>query len=131
MKNKYLLDSFALLAYLKQENNYKKIRDLLSSDKSDIVMNDINIGEVYYIIARERGMDKAQYFLDIILPSLPITNVSNTISKVIDAAKIKAKYPISYADSFAVSTAHRLKAVIITGDPEFKLVENIVNIEWI
>jgi ribonuclease VapC len=50
---------------------------------------------------------------------------------VIDAAKIKAQYPISYADCFAVATAIREKAVVITGDPDFKHVEKIVEIDWL
>ena len=93
-------------------------------------MNEINIGETFYILARERGMEKANYFLNIILPTLPIINIGNTLQDVIEAAKIKTKYPISYADCFAVATAYKEKATIITGDPEFKLVKKLVNIEW-
>jgi len=94
-------------------------------------MNDINIGETFYILARERGMDQAEYFIDAILPSLPITKMGNTLIEVIHAAKIKARYPISYADCFAVATAIREKASIITGDPDFKHVETIVKIDWL
>lgn len=131
MKKKYVLDSFALLAYLKEEDNYGKVQSLLSLDKAHILMNNINIGETFYIIARERGMEKAEYFTDVIFPTLPITNIENTLPETIEAAKIKAKYPISYADCFAVATARLEKAIIITGDPEFKLVEKIVNVEWL
>ena len=131
MKKKYLLDSFALLAYLKEENNYEKVKKILSWHKNHILMNDINIGETFYIIARERGMEKADYFLHVILPILPIAHIENTLQEVIEASKIKAKYPISYADCFAVAAARKEKAAIITGDPEFKLVEKIVNVEWL
>ncbi len=94
-------------------------------------MNDINIGETFYILARERGLDKAEYFINAILPSLPIIKIGNAFSEVMQAAKIKAQYPISYADCFAVATAIREKAVIITGDPDFKHVEKIVEIDWL
>lgn len=131
MRKKYLLDSYALLAYLKEENSYKKVKIPLLSVNTHILMNEINIGETFYILARERGMEKANYFLNIILPTLPIINIGNTLQDVIEAAKIKTKYPISYADCFAVSTACKEKATIITGDPEFKLVKKLVNIEWL
>ncbi len=131
MKKKSLIDSFALLAYLKQESNYQKVEDLLSLKEPQLLMNDINIGEVFYILARERGMDQAEYFIHVILTNLPITKIGNTFTDVIDAAKIKTQYPISYADCFAVATALREKAVIITGDPDFKHVEKIVTIDWI
>ena len=128
MKRKSLIDSYALLAYLKQENNY---RNLLSSKENQLLMNDINIGETFCILAREQGLDKAEYFINAILPNLPIIKIGNAFDEVIQAAKIKAQYPISYADCFAVATAIREKAVIITGDPDFKHVEKIVEIDWL
>ncbi|MDP2970442.1 MAG: type II toxin-antitoxin system VapC family toxin [Deltaproteobacteria bacterium] len=131
MKRKSLIDSYALLAYLKQENNYRKVENLLSSKETQPLMNDINIGETFYILARERGLDKAEYFINAILPSLPIIKIGNAFSEVMQAAKITAQYPISYADCFAVATAIREKAVIITGDPDFKHVEKIVEIDWL
>lgn len=131
MKKKGLIDSYALLAYLKQESNYHKVEDLLSSKETHLLMNDINIGETFYILARERGLDQAEYFINAIFPNLPITKIGNTLTEVIDAAKIKAQYPISYADSFTVATAIREKAVIVTGDPDFKHVEKIVTIDWL
>lgn len=131
MKQKSLIDSFALLAYLKQESNYQKVEDLLSSKETQLLMNDINIGETFYILARERGLDQAEYFISAILPNLPITKIGNTLTEVIDAAKIKAQYPISYADCFVVATAIRERAVIVTGDPDFKQVEKVVTIDWL
>jgi predicted nucleic acid-binding protein len=131
VKRKSLIDSYALLAYLKQENNYRKVENLLSSKETQSLMNDINIGETFYILARERGLDKAEYFINAILPNLPIIKIGNAFSEVMQAAKIKAQYPISYADCFAVATAIREKAVIITGDPDFKHVEKIVEIDWL
>jgi predicted nucleic acid-binding protein len=131
VKKKGLIDSYALLAYLKRESNYKKVEDLLLSQETQVLMNDMNIGETFYILARERGLDQADYFINAILPNLPITKVGNILTEVIDAAKIKAQYPISYADCFAVATAIREKAVVITGDPDFKHVEKIVEIDWL
>ena len=118
MKTRYLLDSFALLAYLKKEDNYDKVKKSL---------HHINIGETFYILARERSLEEADYFYNVILP---ISHFENTLHEVIEASKIKAKYPISYADCFAVATACKERATIITGDPEFKLVEKLVNVEW-
>jgi len=94
-------------------------------------MNDINIGETFYILARERGREGAEYFLNTILPSLPIFPVGNSLHEVIQAATIKSQYSISYADAFAVATAQREEATIITGDPDFKQVRNLVKIEWL
>ena len=93
-------------------------------------MNEINIGEVYYITAKDRSMDQAEAFLHR-LEMLPIEPVANSFADVLEAARIKARFPISYADAFAVSTAIRMNATIVTEDPEFHSVEHLVAVDWL
>ena len=133
MKKKRLLDSFAVLAYLKKENNYQKVVKVLSScpGGGSVIMNEINVGECYYIIARQRGREEADYFLNTVLPNLPVKVISNSLKDIIEASRIKAEYPLSYADCFAVATAVREKALILTGDPEFRKVSGLVEIDWL
>ena len=129
MKKKKVLDSFALLAYLKMEGKYKKVKDLLASDEV-FFMNDINVGEAFYVLAKERGVEKAEYFVNMVLPNLPIEVVPNALQDVLEAARIKATHSISYEDCFVVATALKKDAAIVTGDPEFKKVQKTVEIEW-
>ena len=129
MKKKKVLDSFAILAYLKMEGKYKKVKDLLASDEV-LFMNDINVGEAFHVLAKERGVEKAEYFVNTVLPNLPIKVVPNTLQDVLEAARIKATHSISYADCFVVATALKKDAAVVTGDPEFKKVQKTVEIEW-
>ena len=129
MKKKILLDSYALLTYLKKENNYQRVKEVLLSSEN-VIMNELNIGETYYILTRQRGYQQADYFIEVILPNLAIKVLSNSFDQVIEASKIKATYPLSYVDCFAITTALREKAAILTRDPEFKKVEKLVEIEW-
>jgi len=134
VNNKMLLDSYALLAYLNKEAGFEMVRNLLNMAQDSgkfILMNEINVGETYYILFRERGSEKSEYFLDTILSSLPIVMIQNNFQLVIEAARIKAEYPLSFADCFAVTTARRERASVITGDQEFKKVEHLVDIEWV
>lgn len=131
MRAKIVLDSYALLAYLKMEGKFSKVKSCLSLTNPDILMNEINIGETYYILARERSVEKADYFITTILPSLPIQRFTNSFGDVIEAARIKAAYSISYADCFVVATAIKEKAVVVTGDPEFKKVAQLIEIDWV
>jgi len=143
MSQKRVLDSFALLAYLNKEAGFITVKNLLAaaqqknesaeSTKSDItlLMNEINIGEVYYILSRKRGTEQADYFIETILPGLPITAVSNSFNDIIAAARIKAAHTLSFSDCFAVITAQQNKAAILTGDPEFKHIEHLVKVEWL
>lgn len=134
MKRKKLLDSYALLAYLNKEDGFEKVRNVLANAQKTVfpvLMNELNVGETYYILYRKRGMEQAEYFLDTVLAGLPISLISNDFSSVVSASKIRARYPLSFADCLAVATAQRENAVILTGDPEFKNVEKMVKIDWL
>ncbi len=134
MKRKKLLDSYALLAYLNKEDGFEKVRNVLANAQKSslpVLMNELNVGETYYILYRKRGHEQAEYFLDTILAGLPISMISNDFNAVISASKIKARNALSFADCFAVATAQRENAVILTGDPEFKNVEKLVKIDWL
>jgi len=134
VKRKRLLDSYALLAYLNKEEGFEKVRNVLANAQKSslpVLMNELNIGETYYILYRKRGHKQAEYFLDTVLAGLPISMISNDFNAVISASKIKARHALSLADCFAVATAQRENAVILTGDPEFKNVEKFVKIDWL
>jgi len=47
------------------------------------------------------------------------------------AAHIKARHAMAYADAFAAALAQETAATLVTGDPEFKLLEPILNIHWL
>jgi ribonuclease VapC len=132
-KKKNLLDSFALLAFLNKESGFEKVRSLLREaqrSSEPLLMNEINIGEVYYITAKERSFELADDFLNR-LETLSIQTVPNSFADVLDAARLKAHFPIAYADAFAAATAIRMNAVIVTGDPEFRRIEHLTTINWL
>lgn len=133
MKKPILLDSHAALVYLKGEKGHEKVKAALAdAERSGVplLMSEINIGEVGYILLRAGLTNNLDDFLSQFL-SLPIRPVPVDLDLVIEAAKIKARYPLSYADAFAVATALRNDAAIITGDPEFKVVTKLVPIDWL
>ena len=122
-----------MLAFLNKESGFEKVRSLLrqaESSNEPLLMNEINIGEVYYITARTRSLELAEDFLNR-LETLPVQIVTNSYAHVLEAARLKARLPISYADAFAVATAIRMNAAIVTGDPEFRRVEQLVSVNWL
>jgi ribonuclease VapC len=129
----FVLDSFALLAYLQDEPVASRIEKLLENagkEKCLLLFSLINLGELLYIIERRGGVAKAQDALALIR-QLPIEIVPVEEQMVFAAAHIKANYPLSYADAFAVVVAMEKNASIITGDPEFQSVEALIRIEWL
>ena len=132
MKN-YLFDAFPLLCWLQEEPGYELVDNLLNeaeTGKSSISMHIINLGEVFYRTCRVSSMKRGEEILEKIR-LLPIRILLISDEEVMAAAKIKAKYPISYADAFAVAKALQSGAVVVTGDPEYKKVSKIVEILWV
>jgi len=126
-------DAFALIAYLGRERGFESVRTLLDEAEASggpLLMNEINVGEVYFLIAKERSIQKAEEFLHR-LETLPIRVLANTFSQVLDAARLKAQFPVSYADAFAIAAAIRENARLVTGDPELRSVAHLVDIAWI
>jgi ribonuclease VapC len=132
MRN-YLFDAFPLLCWLQEEPGYELIDELLDeaeTGKSSISMHSINLGEVFYRLCRVSGMKRGEEILDKIR-MLPIQILSISDEEVMEAAKIKAKYPISYADAFAIARALQSGVTVVTGDPEYKKVSKIIEILWV
>ena len=67
----------------------------------------------------------------VVWPCLYVERVATDFELVLSAAKLKAEFPVSYADCFAVATALRYQAAVVTGDPEFKRFERCVAIQWV
>jgi ribonuclease VapC len=129
----FVLDTFALLAYLQDESFASQVEKLLekaSRDRSRLLFSMINLGELLYITERRGGVAKAQDALALIR-QLPIELIPAEEQLIFAAAHIKANYPLSYADSFTVAVAMQEDAMILTGDPEFESVEKLVKIEWL
>jgi predicted nucleic acid-binding protein len=129
----FILDSYALLAYLGGEAGEGRVREILHEaalEESRAFLSLINLGEVAYITERERGLVKAQEVLAMV-EQLPIEILPVERHTVLAAAHIKAVRPVAYADAFAIVAAQELEGALITGDPEFESVKDIIPIEWI
>jgi len=127
------LDSFAILAYQQGEEGKDEVKKLLrnaENGKVKLYLNWVNFGEVYYITSRDKSEDIANKAVAIV-KNWPLEFVTPDERITLIAAKIKANNPISYADSYATATALEKNAEVVTGDPEFKLISDIVPIFWI
>lgn len=130
---RYVLDSHALLAYAEGEQGAKEVANILKevlAEKAELFLSVINWGEMYYIALREGGKEKAEVYRNT-FARYPITIVEANKELTLLAAQFKANYKISYADAFAVALAKSRKAILVTGDKEFKSLEEEIKIIWI
>ena len=129
----YVLDSFALLRFIQKEAGDEKVKTILDDvqiGKAIAMLNVINLGEIIYTVQRRFGLQKK---LDVLMNigrmGIVVLPVPNDL--VFKAAELKARYSMSYADTFAVASAIEHDATLITGDPEFRQVEQLVKILWV
>jgi ribonuclease VapC len=128
-----VLDSYALLAYLRGEPGGERVRDLLdraSQKSAPLHMTEVNYAEVKYITLRKAGAH-AWREISAGLPALPITfhPADRELSDL--AAEFKAGNGLSLADAFAAALAKQRQAELVTGDPEFNALEDQIRIHWL
>jgi predicted nucleic acid-binding protein len=122
---KIVFDSYALIALFRQEAGHELVRDLLvkmANDECEGYITAVNVGEIYYMICRKSNSKNAETAIEAV-KQMPIHIVEPDLKMCLDAAAIKAKRSLSYADAFAATLTISKKAVLITGDDEF---ENLV-----
>lgn len=129
----YVFDTWAIIAYFEDEPGGKKVAEIIvDANETEIPMwmNVVNAGEVWYITARETSPAVADHTVEE-LRSLGIRfdNAEWKISR--QAALFKSKYKMSYADTFAAALAKQKDAHLVTGDKQFKQLENDIRIYWI
>lgn len=133
MAETFVLDSFAILALLGQEEGGDEVSDLLQRTQEGSIralMTWVNVGEVAYIVERRWGTGQVYQVLgNLEATEVEIVPVERELA--LAAAHIKAGHPLAYADAFAAALALIEKATLVTGDPEFKLLENRLSIQWI
>jgi predicted nucleic acid-binding protein len=129
----FVLDSYALLAFLGGETGADAVEQLLEkAKKGEVILHMcvVNLGEVLYIAERERGLNEAHKVLAFV-EDLPVNIVDVDRNLALAAAHIKAHTPIAYADCFAAALALAKDAELVTGDTEFRKLEPAcVRIRW-
>ena len=128
-----VLDSFALIAYFRDEPGAETTEELLISAgrrDSPLLMTDVNYAEVKYSIVKKDGAP-AWVEAAKVLQGLPIDFQSTSRALADIAADFKARFKLSLADAFAAALAKERKAELVTGDLEFKALEREVKIHWL
>ena len=112
---RHCLDAWAVLEYLTGGRPAQaRLTELFHAERP--IMSWINLGEVAYIVERRAGRDRAAEVVARLRGALTLELA--TAERVLEAAAVKARHAVSYADAFAVATATANDAVLVTGDPE-------------
>ncbi|HEX7362186.1 MAG TPA: PIN domain-containing protein [Bryobacteraceae bacterium] len=130
-----VLDAWAIIAWLKDEQPAEKVESLLKSAERrerKLLMNIVNIGEVFYASVKTRDRAYGERVLHDLRSRIATVSADDDLA--MRAARLKAQYAISYADAFAAATAIAHALPLVTGDPELRKMaakEKTLKLEWI
>ncbi len=133
-----VLDAWAVMAWLKGQSSAARVRGIAgcggqSWKRKFLYEYDVNLGEVFYLSVKARGSwHMANGFLPVSWSRITIMPASDDF--VMQAARLKARYAISYADAFAAATAINRELALVTGGPELRALatqEDKLKLEWI
>ena len=128
-----VLDSYSLIAYIEGEGGKDTMIDVFRSARDSgkhCLLSVVNWGEVYYITLLEAGQQRADEVAHLI-HTLPIHLVTADLELAKQAAILKSKKRMSYADCFAAALAKHRRIELVTGDKEFRQVEGEVKVLWL
>jgi predicted nucleic acid-binding protein len=128
-----VLDSWPIVEWIKERQSATDIVNGLFAEAeagaTRLFMSAINVGEVYYHLCKYHSETLAESWRES-SRTLPVTIEVPTADEIWDAALLKGRYPIAYADAFAAALAHKYRCPLVTGDPEFRSIAKL-ELDWI
>lgn len=127
-----VLDSWGIMEWIAGRLPGDAVARLLDEAEAGaawLLMSAINVGEVYYFLRKNQSEALALHWREAV-GTLPVTIEVPTQEDIWNAATLKGRFPISYADAFAAALAQKYKCPVVTGDHEFRSVKDLL-LEWI
>ncbi|HLC86319.1 MAG TPA: PIN domain-containing protein [Candidatus Nanoarchaeia archaeon] len=116
---KFFYDSYAIIEFVNGNEKFRKY--FLENDGITTLYNAM---EVYYSVLKEKGEAKANETLKLLAPIV----FYPTLEYVEDSMKFRLKHKekkLSYADCLGYAIALKLKIKFLTGDEDFRNVNNV------
>jgi predicted nucleic acid-binding protein len=115
------------LFYSSNENTQSKIRVILLNSKPNI-LSTAALSEVYKLTLEKEGKDVAEIRANSLSKDFRLVDVDKDVA--IQAAIIKHRYGIPFADSLIASTAKVLGVPCYTDDPHFHGIAGLT-VKWL
>ncbi len=128
---RYVLDANALLGFFEARHGAaQKIRHLFDEARrldKPLLMSAVTWGEVFYLEWRWHGEPGAQQ-AEAVLKELPIVVIGVDQERASRAGGLKEKHSLGFADAFAAELAVERGAWLVTADPEFSKVGQLLSV---
>ena len=107
--------------YSKDEKDIQKLK--LEKNRGERYISAVVIHEFYRLVLAKEGRETADLRKSTIEDEFKVIPVDSEVAKT--SAELRQRYRLSMGDSMIAATAFILKAVCITDDPHFKVVDEI------
>ena len=126
-----VLDTSAVISFLCDEEGADLVESYLLKAKKGsltVYLSFATIAEVFSSAIKKEGKDRAELYVASI-KSWQVKWVHSSEERCLSAGALKARYKMSFADSFIAATALHLDAVLVHKDPEFDPLKSILPME--
>lgn len=119
----YVLDANAVIRYFQIGNadGSEKVRILIEQaqhGQAHLSMSVVNLGEVLYVLLKFVGEETAIQYIKALQHAVSMVDVDS--SQAMQAATLKHRYKLGYADSYAAVLALANQATLVSADPSFE-----------
>jgi predicted nucleic acid-binding protein len=118
-----LIDSWAWVEYFRGSEAGERAREFIEGEE-EAVVSTINLAEVYRWILRFYPDEVAEEKVRAMKQRCMVLEVTEGIA--IESAKLKHRLRLRLGDAIILATARATKARIVTGDPDFGDIEDVV-----
>lgn len=118
----YTLDTSAVLSYFLDEPGADEVKEILLLAKKgerEVFVSFMTFMELLYRIWKLFGEHQAKKIY-LLLRGLPVHEINQSEGLLVTAARLKANYPISVADSWIAATAFSTDSILVHKDPEME-----------
>ena len=121
-----LIDSWAWIEYFRGSKSGEKVKKYIEG-KEKAIISAINIAEVYRWILRFYDEKIAEEKIEVMKERCFVIPVDEEIAVM--AAKIKHEEKLGLGDAIIYATAKKEKAILLTGDSDFRNKKNVIFIQ--
>ena len=131
--NDKVIDASAMLAIFMGQNSARNILTIFEEaleNNDNVFLSVIHWGEILYVVERKLGIlgrNEAEQTMSKM--HLTIVDADQTLTR--EAARIKVAKKLPYADCFAAALCLLKNATLITGDNDFRKIQDKIKIIWV
>lgn len=123
---RFVIDTWAWIEYLEETPAGRKVKEILDDPRNELYVSPIIIAELRSK-ARRRGLDVTVVSGATAMATVvPIDRALGEAAGETHAQRRKADPDYPLADAFVLETARKVNAKVVTGDPHFRGMKEVV-----